>query len=309
MALNPTLAPASTTEAEVEHDRRNDFVDEDDAEDWDDFEEIDFEEDNAPSKGRYLFKVELQNSPSPVWRRLVLFDNFTLAVLNDDILDAFAIDRDDEMSMRFYQGDNFQKTLSIVTFNYGADPNPTLRQVVQLGMPFGYSVDTSDYADRRLRFLIKVENFIHNDSEQPADLVMEQGNIDDDIPERFFLLKVELLDFEPQIWRRVLISNKKRFSDLHYEIQREFGWHDDSLAGFFAGKGYRGEICRSEDCSDSFIPDPKLYSYLREGLSFGYIFNFNDNWQHWLTVEKVVSDKSELPATLIWAKGDNVLPY
>ncbi len=309
MALKPTQVPTSTTEDEHEHDLRDAFVDEDDAEDWEDYDEIDYEEDYAPSKGRYLFKVELQNSASPVWRRLVLYDNFTLASLNDDILDAFDIAIDDERTMRFYQDDKFHKGLSIVSYKYGADPNPTLRQVVQQVMPFGYIVDTPDYPKRSPRFLITVEKFIHDDSELPADLVMEQGNIDDDIPERFFLLKVQLLDFEPQIWRRILISNKQRFLDLHYEIQREFGWKDNGLAGFFTGKGFRGEICRTEDFLDSPTPNPKLYRYLREGLSFGYIFDFNDKWQHWITVEKVVSDKSELSKKLIWAKGDNVLPY
>ena len=186
---------------------------------------------------------------------------------------------------------------SVIIVNDQCANDPVQRSVAGLAVP---NIKVSVFT---------VEKFIHDDSELPADLVMEQGNIDDDIPERFFLLKVQLLDFEPQIWRRILISNKQRFLDLHYEIQREFGWKDNGLAGFFTGKGFRGEICRTEDFLDSPTPNPKLYRYLREGLSFGYIFDFNDKWQHWITVEKVVSDKSELSKKLIWAKGDNVLPY
>ena len=319
---------ATTPKPEDEHDLREDIaldeaddadamldqdsvaVDEDDDdedwEDWQEFDEVEYEEDNDPAKGYYLLKVELQKTTSPVWRRLLLRDIATIDDLNDEILRSFEWEAN--MGPSIYKDDKFKKMLSIDVGGY-MDPNPTLRQVIKPGMTLGYELDDSSYVDQCTRCLIKVEKFVTKSSDLPSDLVTEQGSIDDDIPERFFLLKVQLLGFKPPIWRRILISNKARFSDLHYEIQEKFGWDNDHLAGFFAGKGYTGELCSTEDFPGSFTPDPKLYRYLRVGVSFGYIFDFGDDWRHRITVEKAVADKSELPKKLIWAKGDNVPQY
>ena len=95
---------------------------------------------------------------------------------------------------------------------------------------------------------------------------------------------------------------------MHRKIQFEFGWDNDHLAAFFADKGFRNEFCVSEYPGE-FSPDPKLERYLAEGVAFSYLFDFGDCWRHVITVEKVVSDRSELPKRLIWSKGDNVPQY
>ena len=303
--MPPKTTKATTPKPENEHDLREDLaLDEADAEIDDD---VDWnEEDNEPDKGYFLLKVELQNTPTPVWRRLIISDKATLDDLDQKILIAF--DWDEDMPTSFYKDDKCKQRLSINDDGYMMHPNPPLSQVITPGKTLGYEITDLCYKNKCNRCLITVEKLVQNKSEL-KNIVKGQGNPDDMIPEQFFLLKVQLLGFKPPIWRRILISNKARFSELHDAIQEKFGWDDDHLAGFFESKGYQDEICITEDYPGDFYPNPKLYRYLRVGESLGYIFDFGDDWRHWITVEKAVADKSELPKKLIWAKGDNVPQY
>ena len=299
--------PNKTTKPELE-DERADLepdvteLDQELDDEEDEFED-EFEEDLEEAKGWYLLKVELLKSKVPVWRRIVLPDNAQLSDLEYCILEQFGLD--DDIDTDFYKGDDFKKfvTCTGIDVDY-YDPDPTLRQVLNPGKYLGFELEDA----KQSRFLVTLEQFVQEQSELPANLEMAQGVIKDEVPERFFLLKVQLKGAKPPVWRRILISSKKRFSDLHYAIQREFGWDNDHLAAFYADKGFRDEFCMSEYPGE-FSPDPKLERYLCPGVAFSYLFDFGDCWRHVITVEKEVSDRSELPKKLIWSKGDNIPQY
>ena len=131
-----------------------------------------------------------------------------------------------------------------------------------------------------------------------------------------FLLKVELSDnFNDvwsrnphQVWRRILISGNKRFSDLHAEIQHAFDWLDDHLAAFFWDRPY-GETISEIVESGSFMPNPKLNAKLESGMQIYYVFDFGDDWTHLITVEGVFDSKADVPQDLVWSEGESFDQY
>jgi len=47
--------------------------------------------------------------------------------------------------------------------------------------------------------------------------------------ERFYLLKIQLLDIEPSIWRRFVVPASITLDRLHDVIQVVMGWTDSHL--------------------------------------------------------------------------------
>jgi len=57
--------------------------------------------------------------------------------------------------------------------------------------------------------------------------------------ERFYLLKIQLLDIEPAIWRRFVAPASITLDRLHDVIQIVMGWTDSHLHEFTIGKKRR----------------------------------------------------------------------
>ena len=53
--------------------------------------------------------------------------------------------------------------------------------------------------------------------------------------ERLYLLKIQLLDFEPTIWRRFVVPASITLDRLHDIIQIVMGWTDSHLHEFTIG--------------------------------------------------------------------------
>lgn len=136
-----------------------------------------------------------------------------------------------------------------------------------------------------------------------AKLVEEH---DTAVPEQFYLVKVELNNADNKVWRRILISNKERLSDLHNEIKRVFTWDDDCEAFFYDDATCRNLISCTELRPGHFFPDCRLDQVLKSGKKLGYVLDQFSGWQHTITVEQVVADRSELPADLVWSQGNDV---
>jgi len=114
-----------------------------------------------------------------------------------------------------------------------------------------------------------------------------------------YQLKISLLDTAPSIWRRVLVDGASTLDHVHEVIQAAFGWWNYHLHEFQVGEARYG------------LPDPdgdwdpprderraRLDVVAREGSSFGYTYDFGDNWRHRIVVEEVLpaSTDSTLPA-------------
>ena len=280
-----------------------------DDDDYDDYDEDkEYEPDTADPSGLYLLKIEVLGTKKPLWRRIWIWDNSSFETLNNSIIEEFEFHPNTRAD--FYHDAQRQHWLCNVWPGDGAEPDPTLRQVLKVGATLGYQFEGATDDEPKSRSIITVEQFVHDESEIPEDLVMEEGRNDDDIPDLYFLLKVQLKGYKPPIWRRILIPVKANFSDLHFAIQDKFDWGMDHLAGFYEeSRYYSEEICSTHTCLGVFHPDPQLFRILYVGMTLTYIFDFGDCWTHLITVEKVVASEDELPKRLIWAKGDNVPQY
>ena len=105
------------------------------------------------------------------------------------------------------------------------------------------------------------------------------------------ILRIELAEVEPLIWRRVAVRTVVDLRTLHRIIQAVMGWLDYHLWEFEADGTVYG------------IPDPdgaawgrivrtasttKLFKLLKGSLtSFDYTYDMGDNWKHQIVVERL----------------------
>lgn len=115
-----------------------------------------------------------------------------------------------------------------------------------------------------------------------------------------FQLKIRLARIEPEIWRRVIVPANLTLRELHAVIQGAMGWQDYHLHMFEIGDR-RFEVPESDKigpadgCEDE--RRTMLGTLLRQGMTFTYLYDFGDDWEHLVTVEEAISDD-----------GDDVLP-
>ncbi|MGH9071299.1 MAG: plasmid pRiA4b ORF-3 family protein [Acidimicrobiales bacterium] len=109
------------------------------------------------------------------------------------------------------------------------------------------------------------------------------------MPPRVYQLKGTIKGTKPPIWRRLLVSDTTTLWNLHEILQVAFDWHDCHLHEFeIDGLRY------GTDDGEGWGPPPrdeyrtKLSSVTRQGSTFEYLYDFGDNWEHKLVVEKVL---------------------
>ena len=113
------------------------------------------------------------------------------------------------------------------------------------------------------------------------------------LPQEIYQLKVTLLDTRPPIWRRLLVPAGLTLEVLHDVLQLAMGWTDSHLHEFRVGPKRFG------------VPDPEdqlmglpgvsnersahLFKVLgKAGAKARYTYDFGDNWEHAIVVEKVL---------------------
>jgi hypothetical protein len=98
-------------------------------------------------------------------------------------------------------------------------------------------------------------------------------------------LKVTLRGTRPPIWRRLLMPGTMSLAELHSAIQAAMGWHDSHLHAFdIAGRQY-GDPRTVDDVADE--NRLTLNGLLKSGVArFGYTYDFGDNWEHSVVIEK-----------------------
>jgi hypothetical protein len=125
-----------------------------------------------------------------------------------------------------------------------------------------------------------------------------------------YQIKVTLEGSKPPIWRRLLVSSDTGLASLHNFVQAVFGWWDYHLHEFIVGEVHYGE------------PDPEFDGWLEmldeddyrladivpgEGFKFRYVYDFGDDWQHQVLVERILplNHEQELPLCI---KGRRACP-
>lgn len=111
-------------------------------------------------------------------------------------------------------------------------------------------------------------------------------------------LKLKItLSLNPPIWRSVVVSAFISFADLHRVIQIAMGWTNSHLYSF-EGKN----ISIGEDTGDfsDYGDAPKnqnVYKitldqfFTKKGQKISYIYDFGDNWEHEIKLDKFLTPK------------------
>ena len=99
------------------------------------------------------------------------------------------------------------------------------------------------------------------------------------------LIKIKLCDVDPSIWRSVWIEESVTFQELHLTIQAAMGWSNYHCYHF----DIENNLIEERDCENTLVS-----KYLRnEGQTFKYTYDYGDDWEHKIVVEKVEAIKNE----------------
>lgn len=122
-----------------------------------------------------------------------------------------------------------------------------------------------------------------------------------------YTLKIVIENTHPPVWRRIIVPDRITFHDLHRLIQILFNWDDGHLHEFSMPKDY---ITISDD--DEFVSgrhymeeETLIDPFMREYKWIRYTYDFGDDWQHKIMIEKQVPEYSKRTAALLKWKGDN----
>ncbi|MES1936761.1 plasmid pRiA4b ORF-3 family protein [Salinisphaera hydrothermalis] len=111
------------------------------------------------------------------------------------------------------------------------------------------------------------------------------------------VLRVELLDVEPRIWRRFVVPAQINLRRLHDVIQIVMGWEGEHLYEFeHDGRRY-GELDPFGDLGMDDVAQAvnlklcTLISRLADS-EFRYLYDFGDSWEHRIVVEETSLEMS-----------------
>lgn len=109
-------------------------------------------------------------------------------------------------------------------------------------------------------------------------------------------LKIVLHSTRPPLWRRLVLPSDTSLGTLHDAIQVAFGWHGGHLHLFTDefGRGY-GDTARLTDIDLGFgrgVGDEDATALgdvlAEEGARLRYVYDFGDDWEHGITLEKTL---------------------
>lgn len=107
-------------------------------------------------------------------------------------------------------------------------------------------------------------------------------------------LKIELAWIEPPVWRRVVVPATITLGKLHQVIQAAMGWTNSHLHEFEIAE------CRfglpDPDWPDDTVSEKRvtLAGALSGKKTFRYVYDFGDDWEHRIKVEKVLPPDDSL---------------
>jgi hypothetical protein len=129
--------------------------------------------------------------------------------------------------------------------------------------------------------------------------------------DRLYLLKIRLLDIEPEIWRRFVVPADITLDRLHDVIQIVMGWQDYHLHEFFIGDQRYTEGTDTLEFMEDSLEDG-LYRLndlvKRKGARFSYNYDFGDYWQHELIVENSRYSDPEIYIPVQCIEGERACP-
>lgn len=128
-------------------------------------------------------------------------------------------------------------------------------------------------------------------------------------PSATLQLHIELRGSKPKIWRRVLVPETITLAKLHAVIQAVFGWGDGHLHEFNVGEERFGTPDPEYDTWGEIRNErtTQLASALGGARTMNYVYDFGDNWQHRIKVEKTL-DPAPAGTLPVCVAGANATP-
>jgi hypothetical protein len=128
-------------------------------------------------------------------------------------------------------------------------------------------------------------------------------------PAPVYQLRIELLDLEPAIWRRILVPASVKLHKLHVVLQWTMGWAGGHLHEFVIGHTHYGVPDPDFDTPPLLQRDDRitLAAALDSRKSFVYLYDLGDGWEHRVTVEEILPPDSGIKSPLC-LDGANACP-
>ena len=129
-----------------------------------------------------------------------------------------------------------------------------------------------------------------------------------------YQFKIVLEDIKPTIWRRIQVPESYTFWDLHVAIQDAMGWMDCHLHQFETITQKPREIKYigipdEEDFGMKVVAgwEEKISKWfsLDSRKTMRYAYDFGDNWNHKVTLEKILpkEEKTKYPVCVAGARA------
>jgi hypothetical protein len=108
-----------------------------------------------------------------------------------------------------------------------------------------------------------------------------------------YQLKITLAHVKPPIWRRIEVEDCTLL-ELHEIIQDCMGWSGGHLWSFtVGGEEYADDPSGELDMASA--RKPRLGAFVAGGVKkFRYLYDFGDNWEHEIVVEKVIEPAADV---------------
>ncbi|WP_421381929.1 plasmid pRiA4b ORF-3 family protein [Bacillus salacetis] len=128
-----------------------------------------------------------------------------------------------------------------------------------------------------------------------------------------YQLKVSLKRAKPPIWRRIVVQDRITLHQLHRIIQTAMGWTDLSSYDFHLGNViFEPELIEEEDFGLPNFREAHDSSKVllgnvlqKEGQKLNYTYDFRNNWEHHVELEKILDEQVVSPRCL---KGKRAAP-
>jgi len=106
-----------------------------------------------------------------------------------------------------------------------------------------------------------------------------------------YQLKLTLVGISPQIWRRIHVAGDCTLAQPHRVLQVAMGWENYHLYMFRIGGKTYGPPDPDFDGGLKLIDAKRMRvraALPGVGTTFGYVYDFGDNWQHDLLLEAII---------------------